>query len=405
MHKYPAGESPPVVFQHIPKTAGVVVRSIIGCNFHVDSIASVGDAFWMDKQLAADLVRRKEFIHGHLHREFFVDIVDRIRLITFLRDPVERVKSLYWFLRKQHPVADAAPWVISNLEFAKTRSLLEFVSSSDPNLLHSISNFQLRMILTLQQQATPISDWVDHALENHTDYDFIGFTDLMADSMAVMARRFGWISPGRVPRANRSERGQNECDDDLADEIIRSLNEQEILFYSRMRREFESTVQADNPRTPERPGQPSPGRPYTTGLTSPISMKEPLRCWGWHDRESNAAGEYWRCAGALTAGFELRVEAGGDFLLSIEVPAVSPRIELRETILFINSRRARYYIWQGGARTAIIVSVDREMIGASGLIAVGLEFSERPPSPTIAGAITDDRFTTIAVGTMEIVRV
>src|SRR5579859_1497066 len=138
----------PIIFQHIPKTAGVSVRALMSSNFHVDEILHVPDVHWRDRLFAKLAISKYRFIHGHLHYEFFAALAGSVRLITFLRDPVERIISLYFFLKGQSPEGVEDPVSRTMIENAHAHTIDRFVALTDHTVTASVSNFQAAMLLT-----------------------------------------------------------------------------------------------------------------------------------------------------------------------------------------------------------------------------------------------------------------
>jgi hypothetical protein len=94
----PAADSaaaPPVFFLHIPKTAGTSVRAILQNRFaQSECLFNVQMA-----RFHAEDPNRYRLVSGHVGIEY-ADRFDRPPIvITFLRDPIERAVSAYYFQR------------------------------------------------------------------------------------------------------------------------------------------------------------------------------------------------------------------------------------------------------------------------------------------------------------------
>ena len=180
----------------------------MSCNFHQNEILHVPDRLWRDPRFAAKAAKQYRFIHGHLHFEFICNLVNSTRIVTFLRDPVERVLSLYFFLRNQDPESQGDSNARFTIEQARSLSLGAFVSHTNPVIESMVGNFQVQMLLSDLQAAKPTRTWVETALANLQKYEFVGIADpdLMPDSMLMMSRVFGWIERGESPRVNHTAR-------------------------------------------------------------------------------------------------------------------------------------------------------------------------------------------------------
>jgi hypothetical protein len=94
---------------HIPKTAGTSFRTILKSEFGRRSVARFdiypsGKIVLDDKTFKKDTLNKKiEVIHGHYTYESInktLALSENVNFITWLRDPVERVISNYYFLNK-----------------------------------------------------------------------------------------------------------------------------------------------------------------------------------------------------------------------------------------------------------------------------------------------------------------
>src|ERR1700682_4388591 len=272
-------DQPPVIFQHIPKTAGRSVRSVMACNFHLTEILHVPDHLWKDAKFAASAAKRYRFIHGHLHCEFIRNLTKSVHVVTFLREPVERVLSLYFFLRNQDPASQSDPNARFTVEQARSLSLEAFVTHTNPVIASMVGNFQVRMLLSDSQTDKPSRTWVEAALANLEKYEFLGIADpdLMPDSMLMMSRIFGWMERGDSPRVNHTARSGTEVELARARAVIAARNTLDASLYNRARADFLNTL-APRAKTTNRyrTALKSQRQKYVTGLTSPVTMDQPL---------------------------------------------------------------------------------------------------------------------------------
>ncbi len=139
----------PIFFLHIPKTAGTSVFEVFSRTFRSDRVlrltgesedlyAGANHQEWSARLAGYDLVA------GHVPA-FILDALKlRFRFVTFLRHPVDRVKSLYHFWRASPPVTTAAEKY--RTQIAQSVTLAEFAATRHPYLMASVNNGMCRML-------------------------------------------------------------------------------------------------------------------------------------------------------------------------------------------------------------------------------------------------------------------
>jgi len=88
----------PAVFLHIQKTAGTSITEAVRPHYQND-IVSHGDYLQHDTASLKNI----RFVSGHFGFAYARQFMDRRYSFTFLRDPVERILSLYYFSRTRDP--------------------------------------------------------------------------------------------------------------------------------------------------------------------------------------------------------------------------------------------------------------------------------------------------------------
>lgn len=95
----------PLFFLHIPKTAGTTLNKVLDNNLSPENILDL----YTDEQHAAirdttyDQIAAYSLVRGHIFVSDFADILEGpvpFRVFTFLRDPIERVISEFYFLKR-----------------------------------------------------------------------------------------------------------------------------------------------------------------------------------------------------------------------------------------------------------------------------------------------------------------
>lgn len=95
------GASPvrrPALFLHIQKTAGTTIIEAVRRHYR-NEIVSHGD--YLERDVAS--LKKIRFISGHFGFEYSRQFMDGRYSFAFLRDPVERILSFYYFSRTRDP--------------------------------------------------------------------------------------------------------------------------------------------------------------------------------------------------------------------------------------------------------------------------------------------------------------
>jgi tetratricopeptide (TPR) repeat protein len=130
-------DSKPLVFVHIPKTAGTTVNDSLAQSFMKEEIYSIK----RDWKKSVDQLNSlddgvKKYVHGHIPLSVLNQITGKFDVVTLLRNPVELVVSTFMHIKRspQHPL-------YSQLN-EEGFSLVQFLSlhhpSFQPNSLTSI---------------------------------------------------------------------------------------------------------------------------------------------------------------------------------------------------------------------------------------------------------------------------
>ena len=239
-----------LIFTHIPKTAGSTFVEILKKNYirHMDCFLGNITQTGMINRLAATpkfLLDKVECLAGELpfgvHR--FFD--QPCQYVTFLRDPVERVISDYYYCllhpTKYHRLLgerfirdnDGALWTIeSNGVDMSALSFREYLE----NDTLTRSNLMTRYIAGLSDDKTGTDSQVktsdlDVAKENIKSYH-IGFTKTFDESILAFKQKFGWNDISHPLRLvyNDKKLPSKYIDPDII-KLIKEKNQLDIELY------------------------------------------------------------------------------------------------------------------------------------------------------------------------------
>jgi len=124
IHYEPAGNIQPAVFVHIQKTAGTSIVDLAR-HYYGDNMTSHGDHVGR----SVDEFLNTGFVSGHFGYEFAAPLMRERYSFTFLRDPVDRILSFYYYCRSRSP--DEFPMC----RFAQEHNLEDFLKAGFSDLV------------------------------------------------------------------------------------------------------------------------------------------------------------------------------------------------------------------------------------------------------------------------------
>jgi hypothetical protein len=222
---------PLVVFVHIRKTAGTTVRQIIRRQYPRDQTRMIRNyfveperSFDVARSLAARPPEGLRAVHGHIL--FWPDLpwVAGTRFFAFLRDPIERTISHYYWLRERSP---------------------HFAKSLEDALKHGRihDNLQTRVIAGAMPFVAT-EETLEQALANLDRLAAIGLTERFDESLVLLTRVFGWQPMAYTPAnvtANRPPR-EEFGPETLA--VVEQYNSLDLELYRTAKARFAREVAA-----------------------------------------------------------------------------------------------------------------------------------------------------------------
>lgn len=189
-----AQTQPELISIHLHKTAGTSFMEILKQVYGDQQVSSLhidhhGNGLWRavqdDEEVPLEeIVLQRKVIHGHssvssLQR--FVDLPKGVPIITWLRDPVERVESAYNF----------ASQIYKN-ELSQSHPRLNILNSLKRNVLEYAS-------------VAPNRNWMSRMLDGIEleDLYFVGIVEHFEEDVAYLAEKLGWGNYS-IPHINRS---------------------------------------------------------------------------------------------------------------------------------------------------------------------------------------------------------
>ena len=234
-----------VIFLHIHKTGGSTLDSIIRRQYSPQAIT----AFYHSdpektqqynefKKLPESAKRRSKLILGHIGFGLHEFLPQPSTYITFLRDPVERVISLFYFIRRatRHPHHNSI--VSSNM------SLEEFVGSVD--LGKQIDNSQTRLLADAWnvELGKCSQEMLERAKSNIDNYfAVVGLTERFDESLILLRQKLGWKNIFYQPKNVTKNRPLQDSISDKTLAEIKKYNELDFELYKYAQEIFEKSIE------------------------------------------------------------------------------------------------------------------------------------------------------------------
>lgn len=191
-----------LLYLHIPKTGGVAFRSIIEnsvCSEKILHITSPADLPTKAGQ------KKFDFIHGHLNIRKTKNITDH-KLITSLRNPIDRCISAYSFWRSLNP-NDAAidPNGLMKIRKAQELSLDEFISTREPLIISELSNLQTRLLSGAKKAELHLdATHLEKAINTLKSAALFALNSRLDESIDMLCYKFGFFRPSTMQKINTS---------------------------------------------------------------------------------------------------------------------------------------------------------------------------------------------------------
>ncbi len=211
-----------LLFLHIPKAAGTTLKSVLSrqCSLgeilHIDGRDPKSSIEEIEALPTEDKMGIK-CVAGHMPFGLHAYFAQSATYITFLRDPVDRIISHYYYVRTspQH--------YLHEVVMSKQMTLMDY-SASD--ISSELSNGQTRLISGYEEpEAT--KETLALAKENLSKhFAFVGLTERFDESLVLLARQFGWRNVFYVERNVTKDRPRRE---EIPDEVLAQIRAQNAL--------------------------------------------------------------------------------------------------------------------------------------------------------------------------------
>jgi hypothetical protein len=236
-----------LIFLHIPKAAGTSLVAVLDRQFPPESIYPVGNQAAEDLAALPEEQRRQiKLLHGHMYFGLHGVLPQPCSYITLLRDPVERVASLYQYIqgRPRHYLYDRVVkqgMTLADLLQGKNRAFDEF-RDGQVRLLndHAFANAH-------RDEPEVLFRAAQENLAAH--FTLVGLVEQFDETLLLLRRQFGWGLPLYIKRNVTRRRPARETLDAQTLAIIQAHNQRDQLLYQSVTDGFEQLVQAQGIRS------------------------------------------------------------------------------------------------------------------------------------------------------------
>lgn len=210
-----------VIFIHIPKAAGQTIYGIVGRQYRRDEILILRGSVGQVSPPTIEQAAGAKIILGHVHFGLHQHLGGENTYVTFLREPVSRVLSLYRYIgssTRHHLHAQVA-----------NATMTDFVSGQIDT--EEVENGQVRQIAGLTR-GTPDASSLARAKDNLLEScRVVGLVERFDESVILLKRSLGWKMPFYVRKNVTQETPSSDPSDDKALQIIKRRNALDIELY------------------------------------------------------------------------------------------------------------------------------------------------------------------------------
>lgn len=231
-----------IIFLHLPKTAGSTLARIIESQYDANNILYLYESM-LGEELAVSSpsqLNNLRIVMGHLYFGAHTFLSSPSTYITMLRDPVDRVISHYYFVRR-----DPSHYLYDSARKLSLKEYVESCNRQEPN------NDQTRLLAGKRDESRfgiCSDEMLDIAKGHLADYfTVVGITEEFDRSLILMKRNLGWRNPFYINQNVSQNRPRKEGIPFETLRVIQAYNELDIELYRFARDLFESQIRSQGP--------------------------------------------------------------------------------------------------------------------------------------------------------------
>ncbi|WP_254563564.1 sulfotransferase family 2 domain-containing protein [Oscillatoria sp. HE19RPO] len=232
-----------VIFIHIPRTAGVSLDAILERQYNLAKIYSLYSQEKLDEfnKLSENKKANIHLLNGHF---MSYGIHERLpnpsTYITMMREPVDRVISHYYFVRR------SPNHYLHETVMGKNMSLQDYVGSE---LSIEINNGQTRLLAGLKENpgigiGKGFPEMLNRAKTNiEENFAVVGLTEEFDKSLILFKKALGWSETFYLKRnETKNRKAVKEVPDNII-QTIREYNEMDIELYNYAKNRLHESIE------------------------------------------------------------------------------------------------------------------------------------------------------------------
>lgn len=227
-----------LIFQHLPKCGGTTFNSILMQNYTKEETFSIKvvDSIKLNTNQFISLPdSEKEQINllkGHMEFGLHENFVSKADYITFIRHPIERIVSFYYYVKRRPNHG-----LFKTNDFTNETTLHEFVTKTKRG---DINNGQIRFISGIDDTEEKMLEKAIYNIENH--FSHVGLLERFDESILLLQKMYSWKRP--YYEVSNETQNRKSVDNIKPETIqaIKELNNGDIILYNKMSKLFEELI-------------------------------------------------------------------------------------------------------------------------------------------------------------------
>jgi hypothetical protein len=215
-------------FIHLPKAAGTSVLQFLRRTLGEPDVLYMHGPGAHTHASLEYLITRYRALVGHFEVSNISQwMFENVFMFTFLRDPVDRVLSNYYYYRNVQHVR-----VVDEIIRAREMDLLSLLRTCDVSRPNIWSNWQTFALSGAEHSTFAPGTILEPAKRTLDRLDFVGFFESLREDARRLSEICGWDPEIPLPMANVTPRRGSRTDlDPETLELIRELNRDDIELY------------------------------------------------------------------------------------------------------------------------------------------------------------------------------